>query len=114
MKNKLNQPGIRWIALVCAFLGMGIAMPNCPGQQETKQQLETLQQAHAELIKKNQGLGNQITALNNDMNQVKQILPQITQMLEAHKNSLDRLNASIHTFETKGSKPSKGPGKKRR
>lgn len=102
---------VRWIIFTGAFIGMGMAMPSCPGQQELKTDVDLLRTANTDLSKKVQTLTGQVTSLNTDMTQVKQLLPQITNVIEAQKGALDRLDASIKALQVK---PRSGGPKKRR
>ena len=96
MKNN-----IRWLVFAGAFAGMGIAMPSCPGQQAMQQQIDALQITNTDLTKKVQALNTQVTSLNNDMTQVKQLLPQMTNVIQAQKGALDQLNTSVKDLQSK-------------
>ncbi len=94
----------RSLVLAVAFLGMGFTMPSCPGQKEMQQEIDLLRTAHTDLSKKLQTVTDQMTALNADMAQVKQLLPQITNVIEAQKGTFDRLEASIKELQFKTNK----------
>lgn len=103
---------LRWIVFSTAFLGMGLSMPSCPGQQAMQQQIDALQTANAEMSKKIQTLTTQVESVNADMTQVKQVLPQMTNVIQAQKGALDQLDASVKEMDAKIAKM--GPKKKGR
>jgi peptidoglycan hydrolase CwlO-like protein len=108
--QKLNK-NWKWLLIPISAVTMGISMPSCPGQQAMQQQIDSLQTANTELSKKVQSLSTQVTTLNNDMNQVKQILPQVTSLITSHKTTLDQLDAAVKELQAKASK---GAGKKKK
>src|SRR5689334_4509080 len=95
------KKNLRWLVLGVAFSGMGVAMPSCPGQKAMQQQLDAVQATEQEQAKKIQTLTNQATSLNNDMGQVKQLLPQMTQLIKAQKDQLDHMDAEIKELQAK-------------
>jgi septal ring factor EnvC (AmiA/AmiB activator) len=103
---------IKWIMIPASFAAMGLGMPSCPGQQAMQQQIEMLQTANTDLSKKVQAHSQQLTNLNNDMNQVKQILPQVTNLLTSQKTALDQLEQAVKELQAKSSKGT--PAKKKR
>jgi septal ring factor EnvC (AmiA/AmiB activator) len=102
---------LRWLVFSGAFLGMGISMPSCPGQQAMQQQIDSLQASNTDLSKKVQTLNNQLASLNNDMNQVKQLLPQMTNVIQAQKGALDQLDVQVKEVQAKLNKNIKKKGK---
>src|SRR4051812_3321025 len=99
MKKKLN-----WIIMGTAFIGMGMGMPSCPGQQAMQQQLDSLQTANSDLTKKVQAQNAQLTTLNNDLAQIKQLLPQITGVISVQKAAMDKLDSDLKDLQKKGGK----------
>src|SRR4051812_23085294 len=93
----------QWFVFAAAFLGMGIAMPSCPGQQAMQQQIDALQTSNTDLTKKVQTLNTEITTLHKDMEQVKQLLPQITNVIQAQKGALDQLDGTVKDMQAKAS-----------
>lgn len=91
-----------------AALSLGIAMPSCPGQKEMQQQIETLQTAHTEMAKKLNEQEALVHSLTNDMNQVKQLLPQMTNVIESQKATIEQLDASIKRLQGKKKKGNTG------
>ena len=87
--------------IVAAFLGLGIAMPSCPGQQELEQKVDALDTSNKELSKKVQTLSTQLSTLSNDMGQVKTLLPQITNVISGQKGAMDKLEADIKALQVK-------------
>jgi len=72
-----------------------------------QQQIDLLQTANMDLSKKVQALTQQVNNLNNDMNQVKQILPQLTSLMTAHKTTMDQFDAAIKELQAKATKGKK-------
>lgn len=79
---------------------MGVAMPSCPGQQATQDRLATLEAMNTDLSKKLQDLTVQVHSTGTDMGQVKQLLPQMTSVIQAQKAAVDELNLKIKNLET--------------
>lgn len=102
------KKNFRWLVLGVAFIGMGAGMPSCPGQKAMQQEMDSVQAANQDLTKKVQALSAQVTGLNNDMAQVKQLLPQMTQLIKAQKDQLDLVDAAVKDMQ---SKTMKGPNK---
>ncbi len=100
---------LKWILVPIAAVTMGVSMPSCPGQQALQQQVDSLQTTNADLSKKVQALSSQVTTLTNDMNQVKQILPQVTGLITSQKTTLDQLDAAVKDMQK-----SKGGAKKKK
>jgi septal ring factor EnvC (AmiA/AmiB activator) len=112
---KKNKKDFRWLVLTCACLGMGMAMPSCPGQQETQLKIDALQASQTDLARKVQALTSQINALNNDMSQVKQLLPQMTSVITAVKTSSDAMAADLKLIkDAETARAAKPSGSKRR
>jgi septal ring factor EnvC (AmiA/AmiB activator) len=99
-----------WTLMGAAFLGLGIAMPSCPGQQAMQQQLDALQNANMDLSKKVQALTTQNHTMSNDINQMKTLLPQMTNVISSQKIALDKLDADLKALQARI--PNKG-GKRR-
>ena len=95
----------KYLVFAASFAGMGIAMPSCPGQQAMQQQVDALQTANLEAGKKFRTLQTQVTGLSNDMNQVKQLLPQMTNVIQAQKAALDQLDVTVQQLRNKGKGP---------
>lgn len=95
----------KYLIFAASFAGMGIAMPSCPGQQALQQQIDTFQNNYLDTNKKIRTLQTQVTGLSNDMNQVKQLLPQMTNVIQAQKGALDQLDATVQQMRNKGKPP---------
>ncbi len=96
MKKQFNV-----LFFFCVLVGLGMSMPRCPGQQAIQQQLDLMQVTHQEYNKKIQTLTSQVTTLNSEMQQVKQLLPQMTNVIQAQKTSIDQLSATVKELQTK-------------
>jgi len=75
--------------------------------QELKDKIESLHTTNVELTKKVQTLTTQVNTLNQDMEQVKQLLPQITNVIQAQKGALDELNATVAELKKGKAAPAK-------
>jgi septal ring factor EnvC (AmiA/AmiB activator) len=95
----MNKNLIRTVLIGAAVGCMGIAMPSCPGQQETNQKIEALQIANGDLSRKIQKLESQVSSLEADMGQVKTLLPQVTNVLQAQKTTIDQLLADVKDLQ---------------
>lgn len=104
MKTMHLKKSWKWIILPISVAGMGITMPSCPGQQAMQQQIDSLQTTNQDLNKKIQALTLQVNSLNSDMNQVKQLMPQITSLLTAEKTALEQLDATVKDLQGKTAK----------
>jgi peptidoglycan hydrolase CwlO-like protein len=100
MKRKL-----RWLTLVVAFAGMGIAMPQCPGQQALQQQVDTLQTSNSDLTKKLQAVDSQVKALNDEMNQVKQLLAGMANSIQESKVQVETMTKELKAKPSAQAKP---------
>jgi septal ring factor EnvC (AmiA/AmiB activator) len=98
MKN--NQ--LKWAVLSLSAVSLGIAMPSCPGQEAMQQQMTTLQNSNQDLHKKLNAMSTQVTTMNNEVNQMKQLLPQVTNVLQAQKAAIDQLDAAVKGMKGKG------------
>ena len=96
---------IKALVLISASLGMGIAMPSCPGQQAMQQQIDTLQTSNADLNKKVLGLSATVNSLQSDVSQIKQLLPKMSSVIQTQENALSHLTSKM--------KESRGAPKKR-
>lgn len=103
-----------YVILIAAFLGMGMSMPSCPGQQAMQQQIDTLTTQNADLTKKLQGADSQIKTLNADMTQVKTLLKPMADAIQAQKTAMDQLNANLTELQAKLTKPAAAGTKKRK
>ena len=106
-----------YVVLGTAFLGMGMSMPSCPGQQAMQTQIDTLTQQNQELNKRTLSLDSQVKSLNSDMTQVKTLLKPMADAIQAQKAGMDQLDANLKEMQTKlaaAAKPApKSAGKKR-
>lgn len=97
------KKNIRWMIFGAAFLGMGMSMPGCPGQQ-MQTQMDAMTAANQKLEGKLKGLETQVNQMAADMGQVKQLLPQMTNVIQAQKGAIDQLETSVKELRTKGGK----------
>lgn len=97
-----------YVILLAAFIGMGMSMPSCPGQQAMQQQIDTLTSQNAELVKRFQVMDSQIKMLNKDMGDVKSLLKPIADTVQAQKTSIDQLDANLKEIQSKMTAPKGG------
>ncbi len=98
-KGKLNG-----IVLGMAVIGLGFAMPSCPGQEAMQQQINSVQTVNQELVKKIQTVTNQVNSLNSEINQMKQYMVQSTNVFAAQEALNNQLKKSIEELKS----PKKG------
>lgn len=112
------------IVAVTGFIGLGMAMPSCPGQQAMQQQIDSLQATTNDLSKRLQTIDAQGKTLTSDMSQVKQLLKPMSDAIQAQKTAIDQLDANFKELQAKlaaaaAAKPApkpaaKAPAKKHR
>lgn len=90
-----------YVVLFAAFIGMGMSMPSCPGQQAMQQQIDTLTAQNAELTKHVQAADAQIKSLNKDMTDVKNLLQPMANAIQAQKASIDQIDANMKEIQAK-------------
>jgi peptidoglycan hydrolase CwlO-like protein len=100
----MTQAKLNWIVLGMAVVGLGFAMPSCPGQDAMQQQINSLQSANQELTKKVQTLSTQVTAISGEVNQMKQYMVQSTNVFAAQEALNAQLKKSIEEMSKKGGK----------
>jgi septal ring factor EnvC (AmiA/AmiB activator) len=101
LMNAAMSKKLRWLAFSAAFLGMGFAMPSCPGQQAMQQQIDALTTTNAALTKKVQELDSQVKTLNTDMNSAKEIFNQLNNAIQAQKTALEQLDTAFKASQAK-------------
>ena len=92
---------LRWLTLVGAFLTLGIAMPSCPGQQEMKQQLDTLQNSQTESNRRLQQMDSQVRTMSQDISNKKQGFEPLAGMIQADHNDIQQLKTQIQDLSNK-------------
>ncbi len=106
------------VACGAAFIGMGIAMPQCPGEKAMQDQVDALRTAQTSMTAKLTAVDGQTKATAGDVNQMKQALTQFAGVIDAQKDALKRLDDSIKDLQTKvaalqaAKSPAKGKKKK--
>lgn len=115
----LKNNKFRALAMVGACFGMSFTMPSCPGQQAIQMQVDTLTTGHAEVAKRTTNLEVQLKTANADLANIKQLMEQLGNAVQAQKASVDQLSQSLKDLDTKVSamKPAasaaKAPAKKK-
>jgi peptidoglycan hydrolase CwlO-like protein len=114
---------LRILAFASAFVGMGIAMPQCPGQQAMQQQIDGLEAKGQDTTRRLQAMDAEVKRLNGEFVTAKQLLAQMTDAIQAQKTALDKLNGAMEAQaqaaaaaaqKARAAKPAKAPAKKRR
>lgn len=97
--NRLNTKF--YFILFAAFLGMGMSMPSCPGQQAMQQQIDTLTAQNTDLSKRVMAMNGQVQGLNKDMVDVKNLLKPMADAIQAQKAAMDQLDANLKEVQAK-------------
>jgi outer membrane murein-binding lipoprotein Lpp len=102
MKNfeRLNKQKITLFAMTAAVVGFGFSMPGCPGPA-LEQQVNQLQTTTTELNKKVVHLTTLTTTLSSHITTIQQLIPQMTNTIQAQKAAIDQLNADIAELRSK-------------
>ena len=93
--------------LSATFVLMGFTMPSCPGQEAMEQRIAALETNKLDLTKKVQSLNAQVTSVNKDMGEMRQVLVQMTTVIQAQKGAIEQLEASINALKTHAKPSSK-------
>ena len=89
------------VILASAFLGMGMSMPSCPGQQAMQQQVDSLKTSNADLTKQVQAMDKHVKQLETDLTQVKELLQPMGSAIGAQKAAMDQLDSNMKELQTK-------------
>lgn len=92
------------IALGLSVIGMGIAMPNCPGQQ-TQQMMEQLTTKQTEMNTKVQMMDNTVKTLQKDIADMKTLVGQMSSTIMTQTQKIEQLET-----ETKAMSAAKAKG----
>lgn len=107
---------LMWVVTGAAFLGMGVAMPSCPGQQAMQQQIDTMQAKETESLRKIQALEGQVKNLSDGMKQIQQVLTQFSQVVVSHKTAIEEVTKQVEALnasKSKGASAKTAPKKKK-
>lgn len=104
---------IRVMLLGCAVMGMGVAMPSCPGQQAMQQQVDQMQTNLNNQARQIQALDAQVRNSNNEMTQAKQVLDQMANAINAQKAALETLQKSVNDLASRPAARPSAPAKKK-
>src|SRR5687767_11205781 len=85
----------RWVILGCAFLGLGLSMPSCPGQQGLQQQIDALQTKNAAAEQSLQQLTQQTKALSDRLTETEGKLTEANNLMQMVKTKLDKVDESV-------------------
>lgn len=92
---------LKWLVMATAVMGMGIAMPSCPGQQAMQQQIDSLQSSQAELIKKLQTLEAQNKATAQKVQTLEDFAKQVGETIGAQKAAMDSMGLAIKELQAR-------------
>lgn len=103
---------VRILVFTGAFIGMGMTMPSCPGQQAMQQQIDSLQNGSIEINKKIATLDSQLKASNAEIATLKQSMETETKNTQAQfeqvVGTMKTMDTRITTLSTKAAaKPAK-------
>ncbi|MBC7691656.1 MAG: hypothetical protein H7222_07785 [Methylotenera sp.] len=97
----MNKRIITGLTMLAGCLGMGMAMPSCPGQQAMQQQVDTLQTKNAEQTKAIQQLTTNVNTMKEEMTQVKTLVGQMGNTVLAQKAALEQLEQAVKDLAAK-------------
>lgn len=96
----MNKP-MTFLAFGAAFIGMGIAMPQCPGEKALQDQVDTLTKSNMQLTQKINKMDSQLQSMFNEIGLTKQFATQMTATVTEQKGALDRLDAAVKDLQAK-------------
>lgn len=96
---------IQLIVLCMAFLGLGLSMPSCPGQQAMQQQIDALKGKIDENEKQIQILITKLDHTNSEIGQMTTIVAQLNTVLTEQKQQMEQMGASIKSLNEKLAAP---------
>lgn len=106
------------VACTAAFIGMGMGMPQCPGEKAMQDQVDSLKATQITMTQKLNSVDAQAKAANMDVGQIKQAITQLAGAVDAQKDALKRLDESIKELQNKlasmSSRPSAKPKAKKK
>jgi septal ring factor EnvC (AmiA/AmiB activator) len=106
------------LACSAAFIGMGVAMPQCPGEKAMQDQIDGLKSTQITMTQKLNAIDAHSKNEGMEEGQIKQAITQLAGAVDAQKDALKRLDDAIKDLQTKvaalsGSKGSRGKSKRR-
>lgn len=88
------KPKLRLLALAAAFVGMGLSLPSCPGQQAMQQQVDLLNTREADMNKRLQAAESEVRTMRGELNKVTTVLTQVGNTVLAQKATLEQMEAA--------------------
>ncbi len=103
------------VACSAAFVAMGMGMPDCGGKA-MQQQLDAVQASQQTMTTKLTMMESKVKMMTEESNQTKQLITQLSQVVTAQKDAIDREDAAIKDIQAKLTAPPKkaAPTKKKR
>jgi ABC-type transporter Mla subunit MlaD len=89
------------VACAAAFIGMGIAMPQCPGEKAMQDQVDALKATQITMTQKLNAVDAQSKTANADSAQIKQALTQLAGVIDTQRDALKRLDDAVKDLQTK-------------
>jgi hypothetical protein len=86
---------LRLVAFAAAFVGMGISMPQCPGQQALQQQVDGLETKSADTSRKMQMVDNELKRMNQELVTAKTLLEKVSNTVLAQQQAIDRIDGAM-------------------
>ena len=97
----IRKQALRWSAVVLVAGGMGISLPQCPGQQAMQQQVDSLITAQGDMTRKLQKIDGDAKAGKQEIDQFKQILQQMKEAMDAQQKAMTELGAKVTALEAR-------------
>ena len=99
--NSQIRRQLKWLVMGTALMGMGVAMPNCPGQQAMQQQIDSLQTSQAEITKRMMNLDTQVKAVNGKLQAFEDFAKQASESIQAQKTAIEALGAAVKELQAR-------------
>jgi septal ring factor EnvC (AmiA/AmiB activator) len=111
------KKNLRWLVMGASFLGLGLSMPSCPGQQAMQQQVDALQAKNNELTKQIQGMDSQVKGMSKEVGDMRTLLGEVTNAIQGQRQTLTQLEDAVKNMQSKpaaGKGAAKAPAKKKK
>ena len=97
----MTQGKLNWIVLGMAVVGLGFAMPSCPGQDAMQQQINALQSSNQEISKKVQTLTTQVTTLASENAEIKKFVFSASGIFSAQEVLNGQIKKDLESMKSK-------------
>lgn len=100
-ETTMTQGKLNWLVLGMAVVGLGFAMPSCPGQDAMQQEISALQSSNQELTKKVQTLTTQVTTLTNENNEIKKFMQKSAEIFATQEAVNSKIAKTLEEMKSK-------------